>query len=71
MSFRDLQALGLLLCGPSSDPLDKLVDHFPVMSAQKTMKNAVSKVTDEPLTPNFTTKDYSSFFLAGALCCTL
>jgi hypothetical protein len=23
------------------------------------------------LTPNFTASDYSTFFLAGALCCTL
>ncbi|CAD6585537.1 MAG: hypothetical protein TREMPRED_004170 [Tremellales sp. Tagirdzhanova-0007] len=41
------------------------------MSAQSIVKNAVSKVTDEPLTPTFTAKDYSSFFLAGALCCTI
>lgn len=41
------------------------------MSAQRPVKSAVAKLTDEPLTPNFTTKDYSSFFLAGALCCTL
>ena len=27
--------------------------------------------TGEPLTPDFTAKDYSIFFLAGALCCTL
>lgn len=25
----------------------------------------------EPLTPSFTAKDYSIFFMAGALCCTL
>jgi solute carrier family 25 phosphate transporter 3 len=42
------------------------------MSAKEQPLQAVkSAVTDEPLTPNFTPKDYSIFFLAGALCCTL
>lgn len=26
---------------------------------------------EQPLTPNFTVLDYSKFFLAGALCCTM
>ncbi|WVW83080.1 hypothetical protein I302_105098 [Kwoniella bestiolae CBS 10118] len=40
------------------------------MSAEKA-KNVAKDVVNTPLTPNFTAKDYSSFFLAGALCCTL
>jgi len=40
----------------------------PVSQAKDAVKSAVS---DEPLTPDFTAKDYSIFFLAGALCCTL
>ncbi|OCF54126.1 solute carrier family 25 (mitochondrial phosphate transporter), member 3 [Kwoniella mangroviensis CBS 10435] len=40
------------------------------MAAEKA-KNVAKDVVNQPLTPNFTAKDYSSFFLAGALCCTL
>ncbi|WWC69456.1 uncharacterized protein I206_103396 [Kwoniella pini CBS 10737] len=40
------------------------------MAAEKA-KSVAKNVVDEPLTPSFTPKDYSSFFLAGALCCTL
>ncbi|WRT67136.1 uncharacterized protein IL334_004102 [Kwoniella shivajii] len=40
------------------------------MSAQK-VKNVAKDAVNEPLTPNFSPKDYSTFFLAGALCCTL
>ncbi|KAK4686569.1 hypothetical protein P7C73_g3556, partial [Tremellales sp. Uapishka_1] len=44
------------------------------MSASQAVAKArdvASKVTDEPLTPDFSAKDYTSFFLAGALCCTI
>lgn len=53
---------------PPSLPVPESVE----MSAKEQPLQAVkSAVTDEPLTPNFTPKDYSIFFLAGALCCTL
>ncbi|KAK8869814.1 hypothetical protein IAR55_000382 [Kwoniella newhampshirensis] len=40
------------------------------MAAQKA-KEVARDVTNTPLTPNFTPKDYGIFFTAGALCCTL
>ncbi|KAG8698901.1 hypothetical protein FRC09_006946, partial [Ceratobasidium sp. 395] len=34
-------------------------------------KRAIKSTVATPLVPDFTTKDYSTFFLAGALCCTI
>lgn len=40
------------------------------MATQKA-KETAKQLAGEPLTPNFTSKDYSIFFAAGALCCTM
>ncbi|KAI9638257.1 mitochondrial carrier domain-containing protein [Dioszegia hungarica] len=40
------------------------------MAAQKA-KETAQAYTNGPLTPNFNAKDYSIFFAAGALCCTI
>ncbi|OXG21515.1 solute carrier family 25 (mitochondrial phosphate transporter), member 3 [Cryptococcus neoformans Tu401-1] len=39
--------------------------------ATENAKTVAKELAGTPLTPNFTSKDYSIFFTAGALCCTL
>jgi len=38
---------------------------------EKVQRNVKASLVATPLVPNFTSKDYSTFFLAGALCCTI
>jgi hypothetical protein len=40
------------------------------MATQKA-KEVAKDIVGTPLTPNFSSKDYSIFFAAGAICCTL
>lgn len=40
-------------------------------SSSKEAASAVKSTLSPALTPNFTAKDYSVFFAAGAICCTL
>lgn len=40
-------------------------------SSEKAAASAVKSTLSPALTPTFTAKDYSVFFAAGAICCTL
>jgi solute carrier family 25 phosphate transporter 3 len=44
---------------------------MPDQKTQTAPEKVASPGFSTPLTPDFSAKDYSIFFLAGALCCTL